>query len=89
MAHLFVYSPDYIGLHLKIFYETDELTQEATAENLSVVQTKGERQVNCMPKVLQNQNLRNTESSKTDYSNRTSIVSSPLKRTKSDLNSQV
>lgn len=46
MAQLFDCSSDNIGLHLKNIYETDELTQEATTENFSVVQTEGERQVN-------------------------------------------
>lgn len=46
MAQLFDCSTDNIGLHLKNIYETDELTQEATTENFSVVQNEGERQVN-------------------------------------------
>ena len=46
MAELFDCSTDNIGLHLKNIYETGELTQEATTENFSVVQTEGERQVN-------------------------------------------
>ena len=46
MAQLFDCSTDNIGLHLKNIYETGELTQEATAEYFSVVQTEGERQVN-------------------------------------------
>ncbi len=46
MAELFDCSSDNIGLHLKNIYETGELSQEATAENFSVVQTEGERQVN-------------------------------------------
>ena len=46
MAQLFDCSSDNIGLHLKNIYETGELTQEATTENFSVVQTEGERQVN-------------------------------------------
>ena len=46
MAQLFDCSADNIGLHLKNIYETGELTQEATTENFSVVQTEGERQVN-------------------------------------------
>ena len=46
MAQLFGCSSDNIGLHLKNIYETGELTQEATTENFSVVQTEGERQVN-------------------------------------------
>ena len=37
------YSTDNIGLHLKSIYETGELTQEATTENFSVVQTEGKR----------------------------------------------
>ena len=46
MAQLFDCSSDNIGLHLKNIYETGELTQEATTENFSVVQTEGKRQVN-------------------------------------------
>ena len=46
MAQLFDCSTDNIGLHLKNIYETGELTQEATTEYFSVVQTEGERQVN-------------------------------------------
>ena len=46
MAQLFDCSDVNIVLHLKNIYETGELTQEATAENFSVVQTEGERQVN-------------------------------------------
>ena len=46
MAQLFDCSSDNIGLHLKNIYETGELSQEATTENFSVVQTEGERQVN-------------------------------------------
>lgn len=46
MVQLFDSSADNIGLHLKNIYETGELTQEATTENLSVVQTEGGRLVN-------------------------------------------
>lgn len=46
MAQLFDCSSDNIGLHLKNIYGTGELTQEATTEYFSVVQTEGERQVN-------------------------------------------
>ena len=46
MAQLFDCSTDNIGLYLKNRYDTGELVQEATAENFSVVQTEGERQVN-------------------------------------------
>lgn len=46
MAQLFDCSSDNIGLHLKNIYETGELSQKATTENFSVVQTEGERQVN-------------------------------------------
>lgn len=45
MAQLFDCSADNIGLHLKNRYGIGELTQEATTENFSVVQTEGERQV--------------------------------------------
>lgn len=34
------------GVQVNNIYETGELTQEATTENFSVVQTEGERQVN-------------------------------------------
>lgn len=34
------------GVQVKNIYETGELTQEATTEDFSVVQTEGERQVN-------------------------------------------
>ena len=46
MVQLFDCFADNIGLHLKNIYETGELIQGATSENLSVVQTEGERQVN-------------------------------------------
>ena len=46
MAQLFDCSTDNIGLHLKNIYENEELTQEATTEHFSVVQTEGEREVN-------------------------------------------
>lgn len=46
MAQLFDCTADNIGLHLKNIYETEELVQEATTENFSVVQNEGERQVN-------------------------------------------
>ena len=46
MAQLFDCSTDNIWLHLKNIYDTGELSQEATTENFSVVQTEGERQVN-------------------------------------------
>lgn len=38
---------DDIRLHLKDIYENGKLTLEATTGNFSVVQTEGERQVNC------------------------------------------
>lgn len=46
MAQLYDCSAYNIGLHQKNIYETSELTQDATTENFSVVQTEGERQVN-------------------------------------------
>ncbi len=45
MAELFDTSNDNIGLHLKNIYADDELLEEATAENFSVVQTEGNREV--------------------------------------------
>ena len=45
MAELFDVSSDNIGLHLKNLYEQGELSQEATAEESSVVQTEGSREV--------------------------------------------
>jgi hypothetical protein len=45
MAQLFDVSTDNIGLHLKNIYEDRELSREATAEESSVVQNEGEREV--------------------------------------------
>jgi len=45
MAELFDVSTDNVGLHLKNIYEDGELSREATAEESSVVQTEGTRQV--------------------------------------------
>lgn len=45
MAELFDVSQDKIGLHLKNLYEDAELVREATAEESSVVQTEGGREV--------------------------------------------
>lgn len=45
MAELFDVSPDNIGLHLKNIYDDGELQRESTAEESSVVQTEGGRQV--------------------------------------------
>ena len=45
MSELFDCSPDNISLHLKNIYADGELTQAATAEDFSVVQTEGTRQV--------------------------------------------
>ena len=45
MAELFDVSTDNVGLHLKNIYEDGELSREATAEESSVVQTEGARQV--------------------------------------------
>lgn len=45
MAELFDVSPDNIGLHLKNIYDDGELQREATAEESSVVQTEGSREV--------------------------------------------
>jgi|UPI0004ADC9F5 hypothetical protein len=48
MAELFDVSPDNIGLHLKNIYADGELRREATAEESSVVQTEGGREVRRM-----------------------------------------
>ena len=45
MAELFDTSTDNIGLHLKNIYADGELLEKATAENFSVVQTEGNREV--------------------------------------------
>jgi hypothetical protein len=45
MAELFDVSTDNVGLHLKNIDEDGEMTREATAEESSVVQTEGTRQV--------------------------------------------
>ena len=45
MAELFDVSTDNVGLHLKNIYKDGELSREATAEESSVVQTEGTRQV--------------------------------------------
>ena len=44
MAKLFDCSSDNISLHLKNIYKEQELKEEATAEDFSVVQTEGNRQ---------------------------------------------
>jgi hypothetical protein len=45
MAELFNVSPDNIAQHLKNIYDDGELQREATAEESSVVQTEGKREV--------------------------------------------
>ncbi len=45
MSDLFDVSTDNVGLHLKNLYEDGELSREATAEESSVVQTEGGREV--------------------------------------------
>lgn len=82
MAQLFDCTVDNIGLHLKNIYETGELTQEATTENFSVVQTEGERQVNRNLKfynldaiISVGYRVRSIVSFKTDYFNWTLIAS--------------
>jgi len=45
MADLFESSTDNIGLHLKNVYAEGELSESATAEDYSVVQTEGKRQI--------------------------------------------
>ena len=45
MAELFDCSADNISLHLKNIYQDGELQESATAEDFSVVQNEGSRQV--------------------------------------------
>lgn len=45
MAQLFECSSDNIGVHLRNIYETGELLKESTAEEISVVQREGAREV--------------------------------------------
>lgn len=45
MAELFDCTPDNISLHLKNIYKEKELDQNATAEEFSVVQKEGNREV--------------------------------------------
>ncbi len=45
MAELFGCSSDNISLHLKNIYNEEELSEEATAEEFSVVQREGKRDV--------------------------------------------
>ncbi|MDR1044689.1 MAG: virulence RhuM family protein [Candidatus Adiutrix sp.] len=45
MGALFEASPDNIGLHLKNIFKDGELSEKATAEDLSVVQSEGLRKV--------------------------------------------
>jgi len=45
MSDLFETSTDNIGLHLKNIYRSDELTEESTAEDFSVVRLEGKRRV--------------------------------------------
>lgn len=45
MAELFDVSTDNVSLHLKNIFEDGELNREATAEESSVVQTEGTREV--------------------------------------------
>ena len=46
MATLFDCSTDNVGLHLKNIFASGELTEEATAEKISVVRLEGGRNVN-------------------------------------------
>lgn len=48
MAELFDCSSDNISLHLKNIYQDGELQENATAEDFSVVQAEGNRQVKSM-----------------------------------------
>jgi len=45
MAELFDCTPDNISLHLKNIYAEKELNENTTAEDFSVVQTEGSREV--------------------------------------------
>lgn len=45
MAQLFGCSTDNVGLHLKNIYQDNELSEEATTEDFSVVQQEGQREV--------------------------------------------
>jgi hypothetical protein len=54
MAELFGCSTDNISLHLKNIYEENELDEEATTEDFSVVRLEGDRQVN---RVIKHYNL--------------------------------
>lgn len=45
MSELFSSSPDNIGLHLKNIYAEEELSEEATTEDYSVVREEGKRKV--------------------------------------------
>lgn len=45
MAQLFNCTPDNIGVHLRNIYDTGELLRETTAEEISVVQPEGNREV--------------------------------------------
>ena len=45
MAELFECTPDNISLHLKNIYKEGELEEQATAEEISVVQKEGKREV--------------------------------------------
>ena len=47
MADLFDTSTDNIGLHLKNVFSDKELTEEATTEDFSVVQSEGKRRWPC------------------------------------------
>jgi len=46
MSELFATTPDNVGLHLKNIYTEQELIEKATAEDFSVVQKEGERNIN-------------------------------------------
>jgi prophage maintenance system killer protein len=54
MAHLFQTTPDNISLHLKNIYADEELGEQATTEDFSVVQKEGARNVE---RVLKHYNL--------------------------------
>ena len=45
MAELFNCSPDNISLHLKNIYKSQELSEKATVEEFSVVQSEGKREI--------------------------------------------
>lgn len=66
MAELFAVSSDNIGLHLKNIYAEGELSREAAAEDSSVVQTEGGREVRRPVSLYNLDTLITAESAKLD-----------------------